>query len=100
MIEIQGLEFTYPRYTVLSGLSLSVAAGEAVGLLGPLHSGKSTLVKILATLVPPTGGAVTIAGHDLRREPAAVRAAVGYEPNYFASYEDMSVREYLDFYAR
>ncbi len=61
-------------------LDLTVAEGEVFGLLGPNGAGKTTVIKILTTLLPPTAGTATVAGFDVRRQPAQVRASIGYVP--------------------
>ncbi|MET9624449.1 ATP-binding cassette domain-containing protein [Streptomyces sp. NPDC006464] len=60
------------------GIDLTVRTGEILGLLGPNGAGKTTTLRMLTTLLPPTGGAATVAGHDLVRDPAAVRRRIGY----------------------
>ncbi|RSS32722.1 ABC transporter ATP-binding protein [Streptomyces sp. WAC08241] len=60
------------------GIDLTVRSGEIVGLLGPNGAGKTTTLRMLTTLLPPTGGAATVAGHDLVRDPAGVRRRIGY----------------------
>ncbi|MGW4744024.1 ABC transporter ATP-binding protein [Streptomyces sp. NPDC004290] len=60
------------------GIDLTVGPGEILGLLGPNGAGKTTTLRMLTTLLPPTGGAATVAGHDLLRDPAAVRRRIGY----------------------
>ncbi|MFF3841224.1 ABC transporter ATP-binding protein [Streptomyces sp. NPDC001930] len=60
------------------GIDLTVRPGEILGLLGPNGAGKTTTLRMLTTLLPPTGGAATVAGHDLVRDPAAVRRRIGY----------------------
>jgi ABC-2 type transport system ATP-binding protein len=78
MISAEGLAKRYgDGPLVVDGLSFSVAPGEVYGLLGANGSGKSTTVGMLATLVAPTGGRATVAGHDVETEPAKVRAAIG-----------------------
>jgi ABC-2 type transport system ATP-binding protein len=77
-IEAEGLEKTYPgEVRALDGLSFSVEAGTIFGLLGPNGAGKSTTVKVLTTLTRPDGGSARVAGHDVLREPGAVREAIG-----------------------
>ena len=85
----------YGRTQALAGLDLAVAAGSVFGLLGPNGAGKTTLVRILATLVRPDSGAVRVAGHDVLREPARVRAAIGLAGQRAAVDEGITGRENL-----
>ncbi|HLI84296.1 MAG TPA: ABC transporter ATP-binding protein [Bryobacteraceae bacterium] len=77
MIEVENLIHRYGSRTALGGVSFSVGAGEIFGLLGPNGGGKSTLFRILSTMMVPTGGRALVAGHDVVRNPAAVRRHVG-----------------------
>ncbi|MDL2344156.1 ATP-binding cassette domain-containing protein [Deinococcus sp. MIMF12] len=77
MLDIQNLSKTYGRYTALRDVSLTAGEGEVFGLLGPNGAGKTTLLRILATLLQPTAGRASVAGHDVGREPEAVRRAIG-----------------------
>ncbi|WP_067820952.1 ABC transporter ATP-binding protein [Actinomadura kijaniata] len=82
VIKVRGLTRTFrlrsgPVHAV-RGIDLSVPEGEILGLLGPNGAGKTTTLRMLATLLPPTGGRAEIAGHDLRRDPAGVRRRIGY----------------------
>lgn len=83
----------------LEPLTLSIAEGEIFGLLGPIGSGRSTLLKLLAGMIEPSGGDACVAGCCLRESLVEVRARIGYQPTYFGTYEDMRVREYLEFFA-
>lgn len=76
-ISIRNLRKSYGSRVVLPGLDLDIAAGEFFALLGPNGSGKSTLFRMLATLLPPDSGTALIAGFDIVRDPAAVRASLG-----------------------
>ena len=76
-IEIAGLRKTYGDQTVLDGLDLVVPAGTVTALLGPNGAGKTTTVSILSTLVPADGGTARVLGHDVAREPQAVRGLIG-----------------------
>ena len=77
MIDVQNLTHRYGPRIALSGVSFEVRPGEIFGLLGPNGGGKSTLFRILSTMMVPTGGRAVLAGHDVVREPAAVRRHVG-----------------------
>ncbi|WP_131741689.1 ABC transporter ATP-binding protein [Actinomadura roseirufa] len=82
VISTRGLTRTFTARTgpvhAVRGIDLSVAPGEILGLLGPNGAGKTTTLRMLTTLLPPTGGEAEIAGHDLRRDPAGVRRRIGY----------------------
>ncbi len=77
MIETRGLRKSFGNHVVLDGIDLNVAAGTIFALLGPNGAGKTTMVQILSTLIGADGGEVRVAGHDVVREPDAVRAAIG-----------------------
>ncbi|MPY66914.1 ATP-binding cassette domain-containing protein [Deinococcus sp. SDU3-2] len=77
MLEIQNLSKTYGRHAALRDVSLTAGEGEVFGLLGPNGAGKTTLLRILATLLRPTSGTASVAGHDVTREPEAVRRVIG-----------------------
>lgn len=79
-IAVEGLEKRYKSVQALAGVTFSVQAGEVFGLLGPNGAGKSTTVRILCTLTHPDAGRAEVAGHDVRRDAAAVRRAIGYVP--------------------
>lgn len=77
MLTIQNLGKTYGKYAALRDVTLSAAGGEVFGLLGPNGAGKTTLLRIIATLLAPSTGTAALAGHDVTREPEAVRRAIG-----------------------
>ena len=83
----------------LDGVSFAVAPGELFGLVGPDGGGKTTLFRILTTLLLPDAGRATVLGLDVGREPWAIRARVGYMPGRFSLYPDLSVEENLRFFA-
>jgi ABC-2 type transport system ATP-binding protein len=99
VISVTQLRKRYEDLEALRGISLEIPAGEVCGLVGPNGAGKSTLLKILATLTPPGAGTASVAGHDVRRAPDAVRRQIGYVPESFGVYEGMRLREYLEFFA-
>ncbi len=79
-IVVEGLEKRYGDVQALDGVSFAVREGEVFGLLGPNGAGKSTTVRVLATLTAPDSGRAEVVGHDVRREPNAVRRSIGYVP--------------------
>jgi heme ABC exporter ATP-binding subunit CcmA len=99
LIRVRDLVRVFGRTRVLDGVDLDVAAGEAVALLGPNCAGKTTLLKIFATLLRPSRGTATVAGHDGAREPEAVRPLIGVVAHGVQLYEDLTARENLKFWA-
>jgi len=94
-IVAEGLEKRYQDVQALAGVSFSVRAGEVFGLLGPNGAGKSTTVKVLTTLTTPDRGRAEVAGHDVVREPDAVRRSIGYVPQSSGVDRDATGRENL-----
>jgi ABC-2 type transport system ATP-binding protein len=80
-------------------ISLRAAPGEVTALVGPNGAGKTTLLLILATLLTPDAGQVRVAGHDPVTEADAVRARMGWSPDFFGMYDNLTAREYLEFFA-
>ena len=99
MIRIDQLTKRYGTTEALRGLSFEVPRGQVVGLLGPNGAGKSTTMKILAGYLPPTSGHVAVAGVDVVDNPVATRRRIGYLPENNPLYEEMMVKEFLDFVA-
>ncbi len=100
MIEVQNLSMSYGSFRAVENCSFQVQKGEIVGLVGPNGAGKSTIMMILATQIYPISGTATVNGHDITKEPLLVRKDLGFLPEQAPLYEDMEVREYLDFTAR
>jgi ABC-2 type transport system ATP-binding protein len=100
VIDVRDLRKRYDARAALDGLDLTVAAGTVHGLLGPNGAGKTTLVRILATLVRADAGTATVAGHDVRRHPARVRAAIGLVGQHPAVDELLSAGENLVMFGR
>jgi len=98
MIRVEGLVKKYGDFTAVDGVDLDVAAGEIHGFLGPNGAGKTTSIRIIAGLLRPTAGRVTIAGHDLEREPEAAKAALGFIPDRPFVYEKLTAGEFLRFH--
>ncbi|MHB8620947.1 MAG: ABC transporter ATP-binding protein [Chloroflexota bacterium] len=90
----------YGRTNAVVDVTLEVEAGIIFGLVGPNGAGKSTLLQMLATVLDPTRGEVTINGQDALRSPQRVRGIIGYVPDVYGLYEDTKVWEYLDLFAR
>ena len=83
----------------LDAVTASVAAGRLTGIVGPDAAGKTTLIRLMTGLVLPDRGDVSVLGADTRHNPGAAQAGIGYMPQRFGLYEDLSVQENLDLYA-
>ena len=98
-IEIDRMSKSYGRLRAVNGISLSVRQGEIFGLIGPDGAGKTTLFRMMTTLMLPDSGGGRICGLDIVRDYFSIRKIIGYMPGKFSLYQDLSVRENLDFYA-
>jgi ABC-2 type transport system ATP-binding protein len=98
MIEAYDLTRRFGATLAVDRLSLRVPDGTIAALLGPNGAGKTTTVRMLAGLLAPSAGAATVAGHDVRRDPAGVRARVGLVTDVPGLYEQMNLPAYLDFF--
>ncbi|MFE4578802.1 ATP-binding cassette domain-containing protein [Streptomyces chartreusis] len=96
----EGLEKRFGEVHALRGLDLAVAQGTVCGLLGPNGAGKTTAVRLLTTLLRPDAGSARVAGHDLLRDPAAVRRSIGVTGQYASVDGDLTGRENLRLFAR
>ena len=85
--------------TALDNVSINVQAGKICGLIGPDGAGKTTLMRLAAGLLKPDSGAIEAPGIDVVNSPLQMQAAIGYMPQRFGLYEDLSVQENLDLYA-
>jgi ABC-2 type transport system ATP-binding protein len=99
VVEIENLWITYGKFVAVWDLSFAIPKGEVFGFIGPNGAGKTSTIKVLATLLKPVGGKVRVAGVDLLQSPQQVRRKIGYVPDYFGVYEDLTVREYMHFFA-
>ncbi len=99
MIRVSGLVKKYGSFTAVDGVDLDVAPGEIHGFLGPNGAGKTTTIRIIAGLLRPTAGHVTIAGHDLEKDPEAAKGALGFIPDRPFLYEKLTAGEFLRFHA-
>jgi ABC-2 type transport system ATP-binding protein len=100
VIDVHGLTKKFGDKTVVDNVDLNVAAGEIVGFLGPNGSGKTTTIRMICGLLKPTAGEGTCLGHDIIRESEAIKREVGYMTQRFSFYEDLTIRENLEFVAR
>ncbi len=100
VIDVTGVTKRFGSKTVVDRVSLQVRRGEIYGFLGPNGSGKTTFIRMLCGLLTPDAGSGTCLGHDLRTGQAAIKRQVGYMTQKFSYYEDLSIRENLDFIAR
>src|SRR4051812_37631054 len=99
-IEATGLQKSFGDTRAVCGVDLAVRRGSVYGMLGPNGAGKTTTVRMLATLLRPDGGEARIFGHDVVREPNAVRSLVGVTGQYASVDEDLSAVENLVIFAR
>lgn len=98
-IEIRDLRVDYGDFVAVNDVSLSIPRGVVFGLVGPNGAGKTSTFNVLATLMDPTYGEVTLAGHDVLEAPSAVRRVMGYMPDMAPVPSDLKAWEFLDFYA-
>ena len=98
-IEVHNLCKRYGKVTALDHLSFTVEKGELFGLIGPDGAGKTTLFRLLATLLNPDEGSATVEGFDIVGDYRSIREIVGYMPGRFSLYQDLSVEENLEFFA-
>ena len=99
-IDVRGLGKSFAGRKVVDDFSIRVRRGQIFGFLGPNGSGKTTTIRLLCGLLTPDAGEGTCLGFDLRREAGAIKRRVGYMTQRFSLYEDLSVRENLEFVAR
>jgi ABC-2 type transport system ATP-binding protein len=98
VVVIDQLTKKYGSFTALDHLTLSLDRGRILGFIGPNGAGKTTTIKILVGLARPSSGTAHIAGADCTRDSRKIKRLVGYMPDTFGSYDNMRVREYLDFF--
>jgi len=99
VIETSAICKRFGNTTALSNISFSVNESEVFGFIGPDGAGKTTLMRIITTLMLPDSGKITVLGKDCRREFRELRKEIGYMPGRFSLYQDLSVEENLEFYA-
>ena len=99
MINIQHIYKRYRSVHALKDLSLEIPQGAIFGLIGPNGAGKTTLLRILGALIPPTTGQVWFGNEEVTQSPTTIQRKVGYMPDFFGVYPDLTSEEYLEFYA-
>jgi ABC-2 type transport system ATP-binding protein len=97
---VRGLNKSFGDKHVVQDLSIQVGTGKITGFLGPNGSGKTTTLRMLCGLLTPDSGEGTVLGLDFRRHAEAIKRQTGYMTQKFSLYEDLSIRENLDFVAR
>ena len=99
MIQIEGLRKRYGQFTAVDGIDLDVQPGEIHGFLGPNGAGKTTSIRMIAGLLKPTDGRISVNGHDLAAEPESAKASLGFIPDRPYIYEKLTAGEFLRFHA-
>src|SRR5581483_2825527 len=99
MIETRYLTKVYRDLVAVDKLNLVIDKGDIYGFIGPNGAGKTTTMKILATLLRPTSGQAYVCGYSVNGQAKHIRRKIGYVPDFFGVYEDMTVSEYLEFFA-
>lgn len=98
-IAVRNIVLAYGKFKAVDDVTFDVGTGEVFGLLGPNGSGKTTIIKALCGLLPIAGGSAAVLGVDVTRDPQRVKNSIGYMSQKFGLYEDLTVRENLEFYA-
>ena len=98
MIAIHDLVKRYGQFTAVDGVSLDVQPGEIHGFLGPNGAGKTTTLRMIAGLLKPTTGSVTVNGHDMTQHPEQAKASLGFIPDRPFIYEKLTAGEFLRFH--
>lgn len=99
IVETKALERRFGEVNAVDGVDLSIDQGAVFGLLGPDGAGKSTLIRMLATVLRPSGGTATVFGNDVVKDAGAVTARIGYMSQRFSMYPDLTIAENLEFFA-
>lgn len=100
ILEVDNLRKEFGTLVAVNNISLSVEKGQVWGLIGPNGAGKTTLLRMLATVLRPTSGSVQLLGFDLAKEYLKIRRHIGYLPDFFNLYNDLTLRECLEFFAK
>ncbi len=98
-VEVKNLVKTFGKFRAVDDVSFYIPQGEIFGLLGPNGAGKTTTIRMLIGILRPDSGTANVLGFDVRKKPEEVKKRIGYMSQKFSLYNDLSVRENLDFYA-
>ena len=99
IVDVNHLSVRYGKKVAVDDISFSIPEGEVFGFIGPNGAGKTTTIKVLATLLKPHQGEAFVGGYNVVLEPRRVRRLIGYMPDTLGVYEDLSVMDYLHFFA-
>jgi len=100
IVEVNKLRKEYGTLVAVNDVTFSLGPGQVLGLIGPNGAGKTTLLRMLATVLRPTSGSVEILGHDSTKQYLTIRKHLGYLPDFFNLYNDLTLRECLEFFAK
>ncbi len=98
-ISVKNISKKYKTVLALQNITFEVQEGELFGLIGPDGAGKTTLFRLLTTLLIPNEGSATVANYDIVKQVKEIRNSVGYMPGKFSLYQDLTVEENLTFFA-
>jgi ABC-2 type transport system ATP-binding protein len=98
-VRLRNLWVSYGKFDAVKGISLDIPKGEVFGFIGPNGAGKSSTFRVLATLQRKYRGTALVCGLDVLRQPGRVRDVMGFVPDFFGVYEDLTSLEYLHFFA-
>ncbi|MBN1868769.1 ABC transporter ATP-binding protein [Candidatus Sumerlaeota bacterium] len=100
MLKVDNLTKIFGKTRAVDDLSFELEEGDVCGFIGPNGAGKTTTMRIIATLEEPTDGQVRVGGESIHEEPYRIRRRIGFMPDHYGTYPDMTCRDYLEFYAR
>lgn len=100
IVDVKNLRKEYGPLVAVQDVNFSVERGQVVGLIGPNGAGKTTILKMLATQLEPTDGKIRILGFDAEKEYLAIRKRIGYMPDFFGLYDDLTITQCLTFFAK
>lgn len=98
MLQINHLYKNYGKFPAVSDLNLHIPKGDLFGFVGPNGAGKTTTIRMVCGLMPPTAGSIVINGVDALENPRDIKKQIGYVPDFFGVYDNLKVKEYMDFY--